>query len=66
MSKKEHAEEAMRQYEAMEYYRKVYNNLSAEEREQMGTGQKTRGQYTREAYELAKARFTYHTNMAHV
>ena len=64
MSKIEFAQEAMKQFEVMEWYRKHYNAMSDSQRAEMSIGGRTAGQYAMDNYLMAKARFEYYNGKA--
>lgn len=63
MNKVEIAQLANQSYESMEFYRNRYNSMTETERNTLGVGLKTLGQYARENYEAAKAKFEYYTSL---
>lgn len=60
-TKIELAQLATESFESMEFYRKLFNSMSDAERNELSIGLKSRGEYARENYEEAKARFEHYT-----
>lgn len=48
-------------YDSMEFYRKLFNSMSDDQRNELSIGLKSRGEYARESYLASKAQFEYYT-----